>query len=422
MIIFILFIILFLLIGISVPIGIALGLATTLTMLISKDVSLNFVAQNAFTSLDSFPLMAIPFFMLAGNIMSYGGVSKKLLNLADALVGKIIGGLAMVTTVTCMFFAAISGSGPATVSAIGSFMIPEMNEKGYSPGFSAAITSVSGAIGVIIPPSIPFVIYGVTSGASIGDMFIAGVIPGILIGLGLMITSYIIAKKEGFKGTKEAPPLGKAFFEAIPSLTVPVVILGGIYAGIFTPTESAAVGCVYGIFISMVFNKSMSFKDLYNALKDAVLINGATTYMVGLSSSFAFYLTIKQVPFQIGQLLGQIDNSIVVMLLMIVILLIVGLFIDNISSCIILTPIMLPIVKQFEVDPVHFGIIMTMALAIGFSTPPYGANLFVASAIGNVSVEKMIKYLKWLLLANIIVLLLVTFIPSISMGLLSLIK
>lgn len=422
MIIFILFIILFLLIGISVPIGIALGLATTLTMLISKDVSLNFVAQNAFTSLDSFPLMAIPFFMLAGNIMSYGGVSKKLLNLADALVGKIIGGLAMVTTVTCMFFAAISGSGPATVSAIGSFMIPEMNEKGYSPGFSAAITSVSGAIGVIIPPSIPFVIYGVTSGASIGDMFIAGVIPGILIGLGLMITSYIIAKKEGFKGTKEAPPLGKAFFEAIPSLTVPIVILGGIYAGIFTPTESAAVGCVYGIFISMVFNKSMSFKDLYNALKDAVLINGATTYMVGLSSSFAFYLTIKQVPFQIGQLLGQIDNSIVVMLLMIVILLIVGLFIDNISSCIILTPIMLPIVKQFGVDPVHFGIIMTMALAIGFSTPPYGANLFVASAIGNVSVEKMIKYLKWLLLANIIVLLLVTFIPSISMGLLSLIK
>lgn len=422
MIIFILFIILFLLIGISVPIGIALGLATTLTMLISKDVSLNFVAQNAFTSLDSFPLMAIPFFMLAGNIMSYGGVSKKLLNLADALVGKIIGGLAMVTTVTCMFFAAISGSGPATVSAIGSFMIPEMNEKGYSPGFSAAITSVSGAIGVIIPPSIPFVIYGVTSGASIGDMFIAGVIPGILIGLGLMITSYIIAKKEGFKGTKEAPPLGKAFFEAIPSLTVPVVILGGIYAGIFTPTESAAVGCVYGIFISMVFNKSMSIKDLYNALKDAVLINGATTYMVGLSSSFAFYLTIKQVPFQIGQLLGQIDNSIVVMLLMIVILLIVGLFIDNISSCIILTPIMLPIVKQFGVDPVHFGIIMTMALAIGFSTPPYGANLFVASAIGNVSVEKMIKYLNWLLLANIIVLLLVTFIPSISMGLLSLIK
>lgn len=422
MIIAVLFIILFLLIGVSIPIGISLGLATTLTMLISNDVSLKFIAQNAFTSLDSFPLMAIPFFMLAGNIMSYGGVSEKLLNLADALVGKIIGGLAMVTTVTCMFFAAISGSGPATVSAIGSFMIPAMNDKGYSPGFSAAITSVAGAIGVIIPPSIPFVIYGVTSGASIGDMFIAGVIPGLLIGMGLMITSYFIAKKEGYKGNLKTPPLGKAFVEAIPSLTVPVVILGGIYAGIFTPTESAAVGCIYGIFISIVFNKSMSFKDLYKSLEDAVLINGATTYMVGLSSSFAFYLTIKQVPAQIGALLGQLNNGVLVMLLMIIILLIVGLFIDNISSCIILTPIMLPIVKQFGVDPVHFGIIMTMALAIGFSTPPYGANLFVASAIGNVGVEKMIRYLKWMLLANLIVLLIVTFIPSLSMGLVHLIK
>lgn len=422
MIILVLFLILFLLIGISVPIGISLGLATTLTMLISKDVSLNFIAQNAFTSLDSFPLMAIPFFMLAGNIMSYGGVSKKLLNLADALVGKIIGGLAMVTTVTCMFFAAISGSGPATVSAIGSFMIPAMNEKGYAPGFSTAITSVAGAIGVIIPPSIPFVIYGVTSGVSIGEMFIAGVIPGILIGVALMVTSYFISKKEGFSGNVETPPLGKAFIEAIPSLTVPVVILGGIYAGIFTPTESAAVGCVYGIFVSIVFNKSMSLRNLYDSLKDAVLINGATTYMVGLSSSFAFYLTIKQVPAQIGQVLGQISNGSLVMLLMILILLIVGLFIDNISSCIILTPIMLPIVKQFGVNPVHFGIIMTMALAIGFSTPPYGANLFVASAIGRVSVEKMIKYLKWLLLANLIVLLLVAFIPGISMGLVNLFK
>lgn len=422
MIIAVLFIILFLLIGVSIPIGISLGLATTLTMLISNDVSLKFIAQNAFTSLDSFPLMAIPFFMLAGNIMSYGGVSEKLLNLADALVGKIIGGLAMVTTVTCMFFAAISGSGPATVSAIGSFMIPAMNDKGYSPGFSAAITSVAGAIGVIIPPSIPFVIYGVTSGASIGDMFIAGVIPGLLIGIGLMITSYFIAKKEGYKGNLKTPPLGKAFVEAIPSLTVPVVILGGIYAGIFTPTESAAVGCIYGILISIVFNKSMSFKDLYKSLEDAVLINGATTYMVGLSSSFAFYLTIKQVPAQIGALLGQLNNGVLVMLLMIIILLIVGLFIDNISSCIILTPIMLPIVKQFGVDPVHFGIIMTMALAIGFSTPPYGANLFVASAIGNVGVEKMIRYLKWMLLANLIVLLIVTFIPSLSMGLVHLIK
>lgn len=420
-VVIILFIILFLLIGISVPIGISLGLATTLTMLISKDVSLSFVAQNAFTSLDSFPLMAIPYFMLVGNIMSYGGVSEKLLNLANAMVGKIKGGLAMVTTVTCMFFAAISGSGPATVSAIGSFMIPAMNDENYHPGFSAAITSVAGAIGVIIPPSIPFVIYGVTSGASIGDLFIAGIIPGILIGLGLMISSYFIAKKEGYGSSeREVVPLGRAFVEAIPSLTVPVVILGGIYAGIFTPTESAAVGCFFGIFISIVFNKSMGLKELYESLKEAANINGATSYMVGLSASFAFFLTMKQVPAQIGMMLGGMQSGVLVMLVMIGILMIVGLFIDNISSCIILTPIMLPIAKQLGMDPVHFGVVMTMALAIGFSTPPYGANLFVASAIGDVPVEKMFKYLAILIGANVVVLLLVTFIPVLSMGLVSL--
>lgn len=420
MIVIILFLILFILIGISIPIGIALGLATTLTMLISKDVSLMYIAQNAFASLDSFPLMAIPFFMLAGNIMSYGGVSEKLLKFADALIGHVIGGLGMVTTVTCMFFAAISGSGPATVSAIGSFMMPAMDERGYDPGFSASITSVAGAIGVIIPPSIPFVIYGVTSGASIGSMFLAGVIPGILIGIGLMITCYIISKKKGFQGSAERPPLGKSFIEALPSLTVPIVILGGIYAGIFTPTEAAVVGCVYGLLISVLFNKSMTWKDLYEALKDASLINGSTTYMVGLSSSFAFYLTMKQVPQSIGVALSQISNPILIILLMIVILLIVGLFIDNISSCIILTPIMLPIAQNIGYDPVHFGVIMTMALAIGFSTPPYGANLFVASAISGVPVDQMIKYLKWFILANIIVLLLVAFIPGISMGLVNL--
>lgn len=417
MIVGILFIILFLFIAISIPIGIALGLATALTMLISKDVSLMYIAQNAFASLDSFPLMAIPFFMLAGNIMSFGGVSEKLLKFADALIGHIIGGLGMVTTLTCMFFAAISGSGPATVSAIGSFMIPAMKERDYDPGFAAGITSVAGAIGVIIPPSIPFVIYGVTSGSSIGDLFLAGVVPGLLIGISLMTACYFLAKKNGFKGSATRPPLLKSFIEAIPSLTVPVVILGGIYAGIFTPTEAAVVGCVYGVFVSVVFNKSCSLKELYLAVKDAALINGATTFMVGLSSSFALFLTIKQVPTQIGILLSGINSPVILILMMIAILLVVGLFIDNISSCIILTPIMLPIVKNIGMDPVQFGVIMTMALAIGFSTPPYGANLFVASAISGIKVEKMIKYLKWFLLANLIVLLLVAFLPGLSMGL-----
>lgn len=430
MIVAILFIILFILLGISVPIGISLGLATTLTMLITQDVSLSFISQNAFASLDSFPLMAIPFFMLAGNIMGVGGISDRLLNLASAMVGSIKGGLAMVSTVACMFFAAISGSGVATVSAIGTSMIPAMNKKGYDPGFSASVVSVAGAIGVIIPPSIPFVIYGVVSNTSVGDLFIAGIIPGIFIGLGIMTTSYFIAKKEGYDKEEDInehneiahPKFWKALVQAIPSLTVPVVILGGIYAGIFTPTESAAVGCVYGLLISFVFNKDMSLGKFYESLKGAALINGATTFMVGLSSSFAFYLTIKQVPAQIGSMLGGIQSGVLVMITMIAILLIVGLFIDNISSAIILTPILLPVAQNAGFNPVHFGVIMTMTLATGFSTPPYGANLFVASAIGKVSVERMSKYLVWFILANVAVILLVTFVPSISMTLVNMMK
>lgn len=430
MIVAILFLILFLLLGISVPIGISLGLATTLTMLISQDVSLSFISQNAFASLDSFPLMAIPFFMLAGNIMGVGGISDKLLKLASAMVGSIKGGLAMVSTVACMFFAAISGSGVATVSAIGTSMIPAMNKKGYDPGFSASVVSVAGAIGVIIPPSIPFVIYGVVSNTSVGDLFIAGIVPGTLIGLGIMATSYFIAKKEGYDSEDDTternytthPKFWNALIQAIPALTVPVVILGGIYAGIFTPTESAAVGCVYGLIISFMFNKDMSFKKLYESLRGAALINGATTFMVGLSSSFAFYLTIKQIPAQIGSMLGGIQNGVLVMITMIVILLIVGLFIDNISSAIILTPILLPVAQNVGINPVHFGVIMTMVLATGFSTPPYGANLFVASAIGKVSVERMSKYLVWFILVNVMIILIVTFIPSISMTLVNMMK
>lgn len=423
MIILVLFVLLFLLITLSVPIGISLGAATAITLLFSKDISLMVIAQNAFAALDSFPLMAIPFFILAGNIMSYGGVSKKLLTFADSLIGHITGGLGAVTTLTCMFFAAISGSGPATVSAIGSFMMPAMKEQGYAPGYAASLTSVAGAIGVVIPPSIPFVIYGVTSGASVGDLFIAGIIPGTLIGIGLLIVNYFFSKKLGYTGNTERPPLLRSFLEAIPSLTVPIVILGGIYAGIFTPTEAAVVGVVYAIIIAKVFNKSLNFAQLKQALIDSVLINGATTYMIGLSASFAGFMTMKQVPALVGQfLLGISDSKIVLLLLINLILLLVGLFIDNISSTIILTPILLPIVVSLGLSPVHFGIIMTMNLAIGFSTPPYGANIFVASAIGEVPVERMIKYLIPFIAVNIFVLLLVTFIPSISMGLLNFIR
>lgn len=405
-------------VSISLPIGISLGLSTVIALIFMTDIDTVMVAQTAFASLDSFTLMAIPFFMLAGNFMRYGGISKRLLDLADHIIGFVTGGLGAVTTLTCMFFAAISGSGPATVSAIGSFMMPAMKEKGYDPGYSAALTAAAGTIGVVIPPSIPFVIYGVVTGTSIGSLFLAGIIPGILMGLALMVTNYRTAKKNGWLGSGQRPKLrsvGKATKNAFWALMSPVIILGGIYGGIFTPTEAAAVSCVYTFVIGKFVYKELDMKKLIDCLKDTVLLAGATSFMIGLSSGFAFLLTMKQVPNTVAEaLLSVSDNKIVILLIINVFLLIIGCFIDNISSCTILAPILLPVVA-LGVDPIHFGIIMTMNLAIGFITPPYGANLFIASAVGNTPMESIIKRVWPLILTITVVLILTTFIPGLSM-------
>ena len=406
-------------VSISLPIGISLGLSTVIALIFMTDIDTVMVAQTAFASLDSFTLMAIPFFMLAGNFMRYGGISKRLLDLADHIIGFVTGGLGAVTTLTCMFFAAISGSGPATVSAIGSFMMPAMKEKGYDPGYSAALTAAAGTIGVVIPPSIPFVIYGVVTGTSIGSLFLAGIIPGILMGLALMVTNYRTAKKNGWLGSGQRPKLrsvGKATKNAFWALMSPVIILGGIYGGIFTPTEAAAVSCVYTFVIGKFVYKELDMKKLIDCLKDTVLLAGATSFMIGLSSGFAFLLTMKQVPNTVAEaLLSVSDNKIVILLIINVFLLIIGCFIDNISSCTILAPILLPVVVALGVDPIHFGIIMTMNLAIGFITPPYGANLFIASAVGNTPMESIIKRVWPLRLTITVVLILTTFIPGLSM-------
>jgi C4-dicarboxylate transporter DctM subunit len=419
----ILFALMAILLALSVPIGIALGLSTALTLVYTNDVPLIMIAQNAFASLDSFPLLAIPFFMLAGALMSYGGISKRLVNLANAIVGTVTGGLAMVTVTACMFFAAISGSGPATVSAIGSFMIPAMKEKMYDRGFAAAITATAGSIGVIIPPSIPFVIYGVVSGVSVGEIFMAGIIPGIIIGLALMAASYKIAKKKGFPKDDRHTPLGKAFKEASWAMMVPLIILGGIYGGVFTPTEAAVVASVYAIIIGKFIYKELNFKTAYEAFKDAALVNGATTFMIGLSMSFAAYLTMEQVPIKISEwILSLSSDKYVVLLLINLLLLIVGCFVDNISSMIILTPILLPIVVKLGIDPVHFGLVMTVALATGFVTPPYGANLFVASAVSDVSMIELSRAVMPLIIVMIVCLVLFTYVPSLSMALVMLLR
>lgn len=408
----------------TVPIGIALGLATAITMYFSSPVPLTMIAQTAFAGIDSFPLLAIPFFMLAGSLMGYGGISKRLVGFAESLVGFMIGGLAMVTITACMFFAAISGSGPATVSAIGSFMIPAMKEKRYGGPFAAALSAAAGSIGVIIPPSIPFVIYGVVSGASVGEMFLSGVMPGLVIGTSLMAYSYFVAKKRGYPCSnkpRDLKNLWLSFKDAVWALLVPVIILGGIYGGIFTPTEAAVVGVVYAMIIGKFVYRELDFKMLREAYKDTVVVNGATTFMLGLSMAFATYLTMEEIPVRVGAWIVGVSSSKYVVLLMVnVMFLAVGCFIDNISSMIILTPIFLPVMVKLGVEPVHFGLFMTVALAIGFITPPYGANLFVASAVSGERIDGISKEIFPLVAVMIACLMLFTYFPVFSMGLVDL--
>ena len=408
----------FLLMFIGVPIALALGISSWLTITFTTNLQPTTIIQNAFTSLDSFPLLAIPFFVLAGVLMSTGGISKRLLNLANVLVGYLAGGLAMVTVVASMFFAAISGSGPATVAAIGGFMIPAMKEKNYSHGFAGAITAAAGSLGVLIPPSIPFVMYGVVAQVSIGDMFLAGIIPGLIMGLCLILLSYVIAKKNNYPKSGEIPTFKevlKAINEAKLALLIPVIILGGIYAGIFSPTESAAVAAVYAWVVGTFVYKELKLKDLYNAFASSALTNVTTVIIIGFSISFAYLMTIEKIPIKVSTFItGISDHPFIILLVINLFLLIVGMFIDTISALVILTPILLPIVTQFGMDPVHFGIIMVMNLAIGFVTPPLGVNLFVATGVGKVRFEQITRAILPMIAVMILSLLIVTYVPPLS--------
>ena len=410
----------FLLMMIGSPIAVALGVATMVTMTATTNISLTTMSTACLSGLDSFPLMAIPFFMLAGNLMKSGGISRRILDFADAVVGWVTGSVGMVTVVASMFFAALSGSSPAIVTAIGGITIPEMKEEGYDPAYATAITAAAGTIGVIIPPSIPFVIYGVAAQCSISDLFLAGIIPGILIGVVLMIVNYVTAKKHGFGHTKKfhAGHLLRTLGDSIWALLVPVIILGGIYGGIFTPTESAVAAILYSIFVGVFIYHELDLKSILEAFKETALINGQTTFLVGISMAFARFLTMSQVPGTLAKGILGISNPIAILLVINLFLLVVGCFIDNISSTVILTPILLPIVAGIGMSPIQFGIVMTVNLAIGFITPPYGCNLFFSSAISNVSVVDIAKKILPMIGVMLIVLMALTFIPALSIGIL----
>lgn len=405
----------------NMPVGLAIGVASLCAILADGRISSLYIVQQLVTSADSFPLMAIPLFILAGELMGAGGVSKRLLNVCNVFLGRFTGGLATVTIVLCMFFAAVSGSGPATVAAIGSMVIPTMLDKGYSKSFTLALIATAGSIGVIIPPSIPMVIYGVSTSTSISSLFMAGFLPGVLIGISLIIVSYLYCKKQGWKGGERkytATEKLAAIWDAKWALLNPVIILGGIYAGIFTPTEAAAVAAVYAFICGAFIYREFNIKEMFATIGNACNTTGTTMVIIGCATAFTKILTIEKIPGAITSgIINFTDNKILILLLINVLLLIVGCFMDTTPAMMVLAPILLPIAVQFGVDPIHFGIVMVVNLAIGFITPPLGINLFVASRVGRSDLETVCSGIIKFILVMVVDLLLITFIPAISMTL-----
>ena len=391
----VLFLTFFILLILMVPIGYSIGIATLFTILVCGDgsIPLLMITQKSITGVDSFPLMAVPFFMLAGNLMSGGGIAKRILNFFDTFMGFIAGGLSMVTTVTCMFFAAISGSAIATTSAVGAFMIPAMKDKGYDEGFSASICAAAGTIGVIIPPSVPFVIYGVATGTSITDLFKAGIVPGLAMGVALMIVCYIMAKKYGFKGeTKKFSfkAVVKSFVDAIWALLSPVIILGGIYSGLLTATESAAVACVWAFIAGVFIYKEIKIADLIPILMKSAKSAAMILFIIAASTAFSWVFTFSGASAALVQLVVSMNlNKTLFCLVVAIILLIFGTFMEGTAIAVLLVPVLWPIAESMGINVIHFGMILCISNVIGTMTPPVAVNIFSA-----VQVTRSVRELK----------------------------
>lgn len=410
-------VILFVLILLRVPIAFSLISISVLGILLSNPDLLINVPRNVFNGIDQFTLVAIPLFILAGELMTKGGISKRLIHFSKIIVGPLPGGLAMVVILSSIFFAALTGTAIAAAAAIGAMMIPEMKKEGYDLRFSSSLVASAATIGPIIPPSIVLILYGVMSNQSIGDLFIAGVIPGLLMGLGLMIYSFFVGKKYNYRASETRASFKEVLYgfkDAILALLMPIIIIGGIVSGVFTATESGVIAVVYAVIIGMFVYKEISIKDFKPILLQTAKTTSAIVFLIGGASLFIWFLSYNQIPNQLIDALGIVANNPILLLLLInVILLLAGTFIDTISAVSIFTPLLLPLVEQAGVDPLHFGIILAVNLTIGMVTPPLGVCLFVTSSIAEISVPKMFKFLIPQVTILILVLLIVTYLPDI---------
>lgn len=402
---------------IGAPIAVAIGLSSFLAM-IQEGVSIDVFSRTIFAGIDSFTLMAIPFFIFAGDLMLAGGTSKRLIDFAKKLVGWTTGGLPIAGIMSSMLFASLSGSSPATVAAIGGLMIPSLDDAGYSRKFAIGLMTTAGTLGIIIPPSITLLVYGSSAEVSISDLFLAGIVPGIFIGLVLILVSFIISIKEGFKpeGKASLREVGKSFISAIWGILLPVIVLGGIYFGIFTPTEAAAVAIFYSLIIGLFVYKELTVRSLIDVTKKSVITSSMIMLVIAASNVFSWYLTYEQIPTNLAAVFLEYANTeLIFLLLVIVILLLVGMFMDTSAAVLIFVPLFLPMVLELGIDPIHFGIIMIVALSIGMITPPFGLNLFVASGISKTSLTVVIKSTAPFILVMIFALLVITLIPELSL-------
>ncbi|TFD73214.1 TRAP transporter large permease [Cryobacterium gelidum] len=415
-----LLIILFALLLTSAPIAVAMGLTSFIYFYFFTTIPLTQVPERLFNALNAFPLMAIPFFIVAANLMSRGGISKRLIAASNALVGQFRGGLAMTAVLACMFFAAISGSSPATVVAVGTLIIPAMIKSGYGKDFSTGLVTTSGSLGILIPPSIPLIVYGISTEQSIGDLFVAGIGPGIMAGIGLLILAVVISRRRKYGMGLNAIRMSKyerftALRDASLSLFLPLFVLGGIYAGIFTPTEAAAMAVFYALVVSIFVYKEIKLKDLPSILMASARTSSMVMFIVASGILFSFVLTAERIPGQVSEALLASELTPVMFLIMVnVLLLVVGMFMETSSAILILAPVLLPVAMELGVDPIHFGIIMVLNLEIGMMTPPLGLNLFVASGLTGMNILRVAKACLPSVGVLLIALVIVTFVPQLS--------